>query len=330
MHGHIVEWLKSFVRWFFNGDYQEWKDNSPYPVVLRSSDPTKYSSHVVFPQIQFANHGVQREYLSMLLSSLPALEVHLDDGKALPILEKLVDRAPYMPFQLFRGPYASKLSGGRFRRETQLEPETIFNDDPLACFAGHVDKAYALDLLPPAQLLDLNEELKHWHKEHLDRVAGGAYFQGGVSSSDMTNLYLREFQQFGGGYIDLAGLTDLEKYEEAMQLLHPDRASHWWSWFRISGVTFRMLEQYHGDPKAVRRIWDAHLQWSRTYPYFDETENVDQVWKCRGRHVSGIQLLMKLVEFDNPDARVRCSIYKYHFQAPRPVPNDSKGVVSTP
>lgn len=314
LHEQIVQGLSTFVRWFFSGDHLEWGSGQPQPVVMRSSDPTKYSCHVVFPQIQFANHAEQRSYLGILLNALPALEVQFDKGEPVHILQLLVDRVPYMPFQLFRGPYASKLSDGRFRRETRLEPETIFRGDPLACFAGHVDRHYALHLPPPARLLELNEEVRHFHEEQLNRVRK---WPEGISDLDMNNLYVADFHQCGGGTIDLAGLADYEKYEVALQLLHPDRASQFWSWFRISGVTFSMLEKYSGNREATNRIWDAHFEWSRRYPYFDQTENVDQVMKCSGRKVSGLPLLMKLLEFDNPDAKVRHSAYRYNLRAPR-------------
>lgn len=323
-HQNIISWLQIFVRWVLGGDRHNWGPGSPEPVVLTSGDPSKYSCHVVFPQIQFRGFQEQREYIAVILNALPALEVDLEGGESVPILARVVDRVPYSQFQLFRGPYACKLSRGELRADTCLEPEGHFRSDPLAYFASHTNPAYALPLPPISELLAENEEVRHYHTRHAERVA--AVMPGGetysVSPQDLANLYDPQFQQGGGGIIDFAGLTDLEKYETALPWTHPGRASQWWSWFRISGVTRTLLEQYSGDAAARKRIWEAHFAWSRHYAHFDADENVHVVEKSSGRRVSGLGLLMRLVQFDNPSMELRTSTWRHQvppgakFKAP--------------
>ncbi|CAK0814717.1 unnamed protein product [Prorocentrum cordatum] len=142
-------------------------------------------------------------------------------------------------------------------------------------------------------------------------------------------LYLDEFQMQGGGLIDFAGLTDLQQYEAAMKHLNPERASQWWSWFRISSVTYSMLRRHQGNEPACARIWNAHLSWSSRYPYFDEAENVEMVMRCerseaQGKKMSFLPTLIKMVRFDNPGMQVRETAWRWTLAsggapaAPRP------------
>mmetsp|Transcript_66544 Transcript_66544/g.187416 ORF Transcript_66544/g.187416 Transcript_66544/m.187416 type:complete len:498 (-) Transcript_66544:226-1719(-) len=313
LHPQILSLLPAFVRWFFSGDVLGWAPGEPEPVVLTSSDPKKYSCHVVFPQIQFKDFAEQREYMNVLLNALPLLKLDMDSGESVPILDHVVDRVPYSRFQLFRGPYACKVSGGRFRPETCLEPEGHFRSDPLASFASRIDPDYKLQLAPLAQLLEGNPELRHAHQQQSDRVV--ASLDGSpreVSPSDLALLYRREFQHTDGGSINFAGLTPLEQYELALQAIHQDRASQWWSWFRISGVTSRMLNRYRDDHDTCRRIWTAHHTWSSSYIDFDANENVETVRKAEGRQVSGLSFLLHLVRFDHPNKQVCTSIWQHN------------------
>lgn len=325
-HAQITSWLQCYVRWFFGGDRRGWEAGSPEPVVLTSANPTKYSCHVVFPQIQFSNYSHQAEYLPVLLSGLPALEVDLVGGISVPILDRVVDRVPYSRFQTLRGPYACKLVGGQLLRETRLEPESLFRSDPLAAFAGLADSDYALELPPVELLLQENEELRHFYERQLSGMASSAssfgpgwlYGSARVSPMDQANLYLSDFQRRGGGVIDLAGLTEVEQFEEALRWLHPDRASQYWSWFRISGVVCRMLEEHCDEEEHRRRIWEAFFAWSNGYPLFDVEENIEMVEKARGRCVSGLQLLLRLAQFDNPDMQLRTRRMSHTVHVRRP------------
>lgn len=304
-HTSIIEWLRQYVRWVLGGDALGWDQSFPEPVVLTSSDPVKYSSHVIFPQVQFEDYFEQIEYMNILLRGLPALQVDLQDGQAMPILERVVDHQPYMIFQNFRGPYACKLRDGELRLDSCLEPEGFFRKDPLACFAGHVNPEHRLPLPSVQHLLDANQELKRLCEEHDQRIhaAASGDWRGPwrPSPMDQANLFSREFQKpWCEGVIDLSGLPALEVFEQAWQWLHPDRASQWWSWFRLSGVTCRMLQRPGLDSAGRRRVWHAHCQWSSSYPWFDVDENVAMVEKGYGRNVSGMGLLYRLIRFDNP------------------------------
>jgi len=265
----------------------------------------------VFPQIQFCDHSEQDGYIKVLLDGLPALLIDLADGEHVPILAKLVDRVPYTRFQLFRGPHACKLVSGQLRPETSLQPDKLFRDDPLTCFAGRTEPSYALELPSVQNVLDWNPEVSNLHKRHQQRILD-ATVDGPrqISPQDQANLYTELFRQRASvGIIDFAGMTDLEQYEAALKWIHPERASHWWSWFRISGVTSRMLERYSDNPVARDRIWHAHRRWSRAYPAFTEEENIELVQQSAGRPVSGLHLLLNLVRFDNPDVQVRTTLW---------------------
>lgn len=312
LHMEIVEWLRSYVRWFFQGERMEWEDAAPEPVVLRSGDCSKYSCHVVFPQIQFRNYAQQREYMIRLLSGLSLMKLELTEGRQLHILQEVVDRVPYMPFQLFRGPYASKLKSNILEPQTQLLPEEFFRESQLSCFASHVDPDYALPLATAQELLDWNIKLQELLLERNAKVenACGTWQAPYVPHDlDFVNLYDPMFQQRGGGFLDLAGRTEVEVYEECLKQLHPNRCNQFWTWFRISGVTCWMLERFGHTSETRSRIWAAHHEWSRGYPYYCEVENMDRVYEGEGKRLPSLSLLRRLVRFDNPDMSVRWSTW---------------------
>mmetsp|Transcript_130538 Transcript_130538/g.418556 ORF Transcript_130538/g.418556 Transcript_130538/m.418556 type:complete len:483 (+) Transcript_130538:93-1541(+) len=315
IHNEIISLLRQYVWWFFGGERRGWRPEALEPVVLTSEDPNKYSAHVVFPEVQFRDHAHQEEYIKVLLSALPALTVDMPDGSSLPLLEKLVDCVPYSRFQLFRGPYACKLKQGQLRADTCLEPEGYFRSDPLAAFASHVDPGYALALPSVEQLLAENEELRHFRNSRSSSISLSARRgqNGMVSSVDEANLFQPLFQMLGEGELDLVGMTDVEQFETALKWLHPYRATQFWSWFRLSGVTYSMLARYTDDPGARRRIWDAHFAWSRGYESFDKEENVYAIERCQGRPVSGLSLLTRLARFDNPGMTVRETVMRIAF-----------------
>lgn len=302
VHLEIVKLLREYVFWFFDGEHSGWKPDALEPVVLTSGDPSKYSAHVVFPEVQFRDYAHQREYMRVLLSALPALQAELPDGRSLPLLEQLVDCVPYSQFQLLRGPFACKLKNGLLQPDTSLEPEGYFRSDPLAYFAGHVDSDYALPFPSVDTLVSRNEKLRHYREQYMMGLSRSCSSSSGrCSFQDEFNLYQRILSMEGTvGELDLTGLSDLDQYEVALKWLHPHRSMQWWSWFRISGVTYSMLRQYQSDLVAQRRIWDAHFEWSRGYPHFDLEENVDMVQSCDGKPVSGLNLLKRLLRFDNP------------------------------
>mmetsp|Transcript_53728 Transcript_53728/g.136321 ORF Transcript_53728/g.136321 Transcript_53728/m.136321 type:complete len:487 (-) Transcript_53728:68-1528(-) len=315
IHNTIISLLRQYVWWFFGGERRAWRPEALEPVVLTSEDPNKYSAHVVFPEVQFRDHAHQEEYIKVLLSALPALTVDMPDGSKLPLLEKIVDCMPYSRFQLFRGPYACKLKQGQLMADTCLEPEGYFRSDPLAAFASHVDPGYALPLPSVEQLLAENEELRHFRnsRSRLISLSARRGQNGMVSSQDEANLFQPLFQMPGDGELDLVGMTDVEQFETALKWLHPHRATQFWSWFRLSGVTYSMLARYTDNPGARRRILDAHFAWSRGYESFDKEENVNMIEKSQGRPVSGLSLLMRLARFDNPDMTVRETVMRIAF-----------------
>jgi hypothetical protein len=316
LHQEIIAWLRLYVRWVFSGDRLGWDDGDPEPVVLKSENPQKYSCHVVFPQIQFANHEAQAGYMKVLLTALSKLQVEFEGSKSVPILERVVDTVPYTQFQNFRGPYACKIKNGELRLDTQLLPDEDFlTNNELSFFASHTDSHQALELPTVDELLEHNAELREYYEHHANRIMAS-----GSSAPSMQDFALYEtvFQQRGGGMLDFGGKPELEIYEEALRCLHPERACQWWSWFRISGVTHTILEKYGKDAEARRRIWRAHNAWSSQYSDFDAQENIDMVEKCRGKRVSGLPLLMRLVRFDNPDMEMRTGGHRIYTPSQPP------------
>eukprot|EP00746_Dinoflagellata_sp_MGD_P005264 gnl/MRDRNA2_/MRDRNA2_110201_c0_seq1.p1 gnl/MRDRNA2_/MRDRNA2_110201_c0~~gnl/MRDRNA2_/MRDRNA2_110201_c0_seq1.p1 ORF type:complete len:618 (+),score=94.58 gnl/MRDRNA2_/MRDRNA2_110201_c0_seq1:244-1854(+) len=314
MHEDIVELLRYFVRWTLGGESLGWGVEDPIPVTLSSQDPNKYSCHVVFPQIQFANHKHMREFVEPILRTLPMLTIE-EDGNPVPLLDLVVDRVPYMRFQLLRGPFACKLKDGLLRPDTCLRPddEEYFRDNPLSCFAGYLEDDFKLPMLALDQLM---ESIPEVHEAELRTCNATARVNGSIASlssdgdwtpslNDMTLLYTEEFQMRNTiRSQDFSCKSPIEVYETALQMLHPARASQFWSWFRISGVTYSMLERYNDDSDAKDRIWQAHRNWSRSYHRYDDEENVDSVLRSSGKRVSGLQLLVKLAKWDNPDANI--------------------------
>lgn len=307
-HKDIIHWLQLFVRWFFSGDKLGWAPSYPEPVVLTSAQPSKYSCHVIFPQVQFDNYEHQSEYMTALLAALPTLVVDLEGQKSVPVLDRIVDRVPYTRFQLFRGPFACKLKTGELCFDTRLQPEGFFRNDELTCFAGHTNSDYSLPLPSLSELLEWNKELEDHHSRQLERVhnRGGGTSLGHGREALYRDCFLKRHQQ---GQMDLAGKTPVEQFEDCLQRLHPDRASDWWSWFRISGVTFKLLEDCGLEDSARARIWKAYVDWSRCYNGFDMDENIDMVSKARGKRVSGMKFLVALVQHDNPGLEVRSSLF---------------------
>lgn len=302
-HEEIMSVLKDYVRWVFCGDRMSWSPSEPEPVVLKSSDPTKYSCHVIFPQIQFRNHAEQTSYMKVLMDALPAVQAELNSGENLQILKEVVDRVPYMSFQLLRGPYACKVQDRIYLKDTQFRPQELYKHDPMTCFAGRAVREYALPLPQVEQLLDWNEEVRHFHQ--LQKSRAGIFGTEGLA--DHTLLYDSSFQMDGGGILDLAQFP-VDVYEAALPWLHRERASQWWSWFRICGMTCFMLE-HHGWCEANRaRIWRAHHAWSSSYAYYSHAENEQMVHMAIGKRMPGLQLLICLVRFDNPCVRVRSSL----------------------
>jgi len=309
VHKLIINVLQQYVRWIFCGDRLNWRPEDPAPVVLRSSEPSKYSCHVVFPQIQFDDHEQQSAYLKVLMSLLPAAQVQLACGSTVPILKEVVDCAPYHKFQTFRGPFACKLKNGIFLKTSQLIPESYFQGDPLSCFASRTEANYRLTTPKPDRLLEWNEEARK-----MSEMRGGfrsEQREGFSSMVDELLLFDSGFQNVGeAAALDFAGYFPVDFYERALKLLHPDRASQWWTWFRVCGVTYSLLDAHGHDATLRQRIWKAHHQWAGTFHRYSFAENEMIVLKCAGKRVSGLALLRRLVRFDNPDVRIRMSLDK--------------------
>mmetsp|Transcript_94485 Transcript_94485/g.197392 ORF Transcript_94485/g.197392 Transcript_94485/m.197392 type:complete len:604 (-) Transcript_94485:218-2029(-) len=301
-HDDLVKYLRAYLLDFFGAEQMGWPSEALFPVLLRSADPTKFSCHVLFPEVQFENFDHQQQYVSPILAGLGALVLDCGQEKPLPLLKFVVDRVPYMRFQHFRGPFACKPKAGKWRPETALEVEqgAYFRDDPLTCFAGYVNPEYALPLRPVDELIDNNKELK----VQLEQNSRSSEFFGMGSDMD-TALFDPDFFTSNAGELDLLGLPEIEQYEVCLKLIHRARASQWASWFRLSGVCFQMMQRHGNSPEMRHRILHAHMTWSQGYADFDEDENWHLIEKAAGKRVSGLSLLKKMLIHDNPYMTIR-------------------------
>ncbi|CAE7287853.1 unnamed protein product [Symbiodinium necroappetens] len=304
-HETIVKLLHLFVRVFFHGDALGWNIEEPEPVVLTSCRPDKYSCHVLFPQIQFANFAHQNQYLPALLRLAQEATVELEGQGSQHILKHVLDGAVYKKLQLLRGPWACKLKGGHIDTATRMEPEEPYWGDDLTCFASYVQPDYALELPCMNEIAERNPLV-------------GRILQDSAHSSFLrredNSIFSPDFQtQLGPKFLDLAGLTQLERYETCMELLQPERACDWWSWFRVSGVTSTMLDKYHDNDAARQRIWDTHCRWSGQYPHFCEQENFEVVMKAQERRTPGIKFLVEVLEHDYPGLEVRQEAWPFRI-----------------
>eukprot|EP00439_Symbiodinium_sp_Y106_P061893 s537_g9.t1 len=100
-----------------------WNIEEPEPVVMTSCRPDKYSCHVLFPQIQFANYVHQNQYIPSLLRFAQEASFELKGQGTRQVLKHVLDAAVYKKLQLLRGPWACKLKGGNIDTATRMEPE---------------------------------------------------------------------------------------------------------------------------------------------------------------------------------------------------------------
>jgi len=304
-HTFIMELLQKFVRSFFLGDNLGWQDFDPQPVVLQSYQDEKYSCHVIFPQIQFDDHAHQSLYIPWMMRSLGKMVVEVEGGQE-RLLKRLVDCAVYRSFQLFRGPFACKLKNQEIVRSSGFEPEEFFRYDQLTCFAGYVQPDYALQIPSMEMILEEHQEL----------------LQGGDEDSHSSSwkkedpaLFSEHFQhRFSHGSLDLAGLTKLERYQALLQLLSPERADDWSSWFYVSGVTCNMLRDYNYCQEAQEQIWHLHCSWSGQSFKFDEEENWERILAAdTAARLPSLRGLLNLVKHDNPQLQVRDNLWPFHM-----------------
>lgn len=314
-HSFHVELLQQFLRRFFLGDSLGWQAWDPEPVVLQSHQEEKYSCHVMFPQIQFKDFEHQEEYVPCMLRSMSHIELELEGGHTVRLLQKLVDRNVYKPFQLLRGPYACKLHRKEVMESSRFEPEGFFDHNELTCFAGYVQPDYALALPSLAEIMEQN-------KDSLQELGDD---EDPTFAKDLS-LFNEDFRRHLGGVLDLAGLTQLERYEVLLDHLHEDRADDWKSWWYISGITCHMIQSYVHCEEAQDRAWRAHCRWSSQSWKFDELENWDRVEKAMNApRLPTLRSLIRLVQNDNPEMQVRENLWT--FRLPRPATSATRATL---
>eukprot|EP00397_Hematodinium_sp_SG-2012_P020020 GEMP01020602.1.p1 GENE.GEMP01020602.1~~GEMP01020602.1.p1 ORF type:complete len:564 (+),score=80.57 GEMP01020602.1:81-1772(+) len=323
----IISTLTKFVE-------QHMEMDNLQSVVLRNPQAEKMSIHVIFPEVQFPNHLVQCYHVPRLLH---------DMKRSSDLLDEVVDPTPYSRFQLYRAPFAAKMSkteGLLVGTTFELATET-FSGDPKTMFAGYVNAMYRRRLPVP----------QPWMPVTLRRYG----IRSGIS--DINCLFQHKFEQpERTGTYTFEG-TPVECLRQALKLIHPMRASHWWSWFRMSGIMYRLMHPHYvlpprvGSPMAwptpprdddgdssnnaqpvnggvmlpskvnallstgttgkssadapvevpSEELLEVFLEWSKKYPTYDRAENLEMVYRCEGRRVSGPWLLSHIVIFDNPN-----------------------------
>ncbi|CEL96692.1 unnamed protein product [Vitrella brassicaformis CCMP3155] len=283
-HGNrFLSSLQHLVSWFFSVD-----DDQLEPVVLASANPDKFSVHVMYPQIQFSNYERQCEVLPTLLNAIHLLDTKtmqidhtasgLPDtadgadtrGASQPELRDVVDRHPYMKFQLFRAPYACKLKGGEYKKETTLLPQTDFYmHDNLTGFITYVCPDFAAVTDPTMdQLTQHNSVLEEIRRMTIWRGPGlrfkGGHGGAGIPMADINSLYVPEFRQhLIRSTIDFRGLSYADQWSLGLRSINTMRASHFWSWFRLCGSCYTLMHRYESDPETRQRVLDAFLDWSK-------------------------------------------------------------------
>uniref|UniRef100_A0A0G4HMM6 Uncharacterized protein n=1 Tax=Chromera velia CCMP2878 TaxID=1169474 RepID=A0A0G4HMM6_9ALVE len=365
---HVKE-LTDMVRHFFCVDDAEILE----PNVLIANRPDKYSCHVRFPQISFANQRHQNDVLRLFLDTLysggktniltdgdPELASASEKSGAMrakaftdrgrPEVNAVIDRAPYTSFQLLRAPFACKLRDGQPAEDSTLVPYTWppWKNDERTFFASFVEPLYA----SPSATTDIEEicarreDVRTVRELHQRSRGGTAALWGFVKrpgsgaggGGDSLNLFSPQFVKGKGlerkgeregekasskrnkksspGAMDdledvsgtservvLAGLSDVAIFRTLLNDLHPSRASDWYSWFRVCGICWTLLESGKASEEATADTWEAFFAWSKQYTDFDEAENIKMVEKNEGRPFAwaqGRRTLLQMAEHDNP------------------------------
>eukprot|EP00922_Rhytidocystis_sp_ex-Travisia-forbesii_P016970 GHVS01025332.1.p1 GENE.GHVS01025332.1~~GHVS01025332.1.p1 ORF type:complete len:430 (+),score=71.03 GHVS01025332.1:199-1488(+) len=278
--------------------------SDPTPTVLLSDSSHKYSSHILFPQLQFSNHEEQSSCMPLLFSLLQ---------QDYPRLAGLVDLHPYSAFQAFRAPFAVKLkpppvaSGGG----GVLQIDRLCRDDPLTAFTTFANPSYSI-LSPGVRTADIllsNPRLLGLAK--LSRRQPSPAAQRG-SSPRISAAY--DFNLFDDKFI----LNDQPKtisyscadlvstYEQLLPLLHPSRCSHYSTWVVLAFVTYSLLAtQAIAVPALQRRVWSCWFRWSSGYKHFDQKENERVVLGCKGKKINrSLRILVQMVEHDRPNTKL--------------------------
>jgi len=234
-----------------------------------------------------------------------------------PILGEVVDTVPYSKFQLLRAPWAAKLNKDmRLMRETMFTPPAIpLYGDPNTIYAGYTKAEYRRKL-PLAVPFTLT----------VRRHRGGFT----VSPTDFHSLYLRRFEQPHRNRAFTLDTEPVKRLREMLALLHPDRASHWYSWFRICGAMYSIYQDNtpisacRGDfstrtiPTSrcssgvddevledYNEILETFLHWSGQYEFFNRKENLQMIFRrSRVPRAHGWRLLQRLALYDNPNMKV--------------------------
>jgi len=279
----IIHELKTYVEREFECEFLT-------PVIIRSQDQSKFSCHLIFPEIQFANHTHQLQYV-------PRLLYHLKDFSQ--ELVEVVDRAPYSRFQNFRLPWAVKLSlKDGIKPNSRFDPNKPYLDDWKTIFAGYTNPAYRRKL-PAAKAWIMTGPITRLRIRSPHERA-----------SDINCLYLEKFlQNEPKGVCELPDLhTDqVAWFQFCLDRINPSRADHWWSWFRLCGMVYRIMHPDEWDVDAVENphadtILEIFLKWSSSYKDYNRQENIDLINGARGKErISGPRLLKNIIMFDNPN-----------------------------
>eukprot|EP00922_Rhytidocystis_sp_ex-Travisia-forbesii_P050752 GHVS01075388.1.p1 GENE.GHVS01075388.1~~GHVS01075388.1.p1 ORF type:complete len:487 (+),score=47.15 GHVS01075388.1:97-1557(+) len=272
------------------------------PTVLLSDATHKYSSHILFPQLQFCNHSEQSLCISLVFRLI---------AKLYPKLAAFVDTRPYSSFQAFRAPFAVKLkapSGDETPTSAGrgiLLIDRIFSDNPLTAFSTYVNPSYSVIprgvrtadvILNNAAVICLrtNNELK--------RPAALSVGTSGVNLDIFSDEFIVKEETSKTVFYSCDDFV--YAYETLLPLLHPSRSSHFDSWLYLSYTTYNLLVTHAiASPVLQRRVWTSWFAWSSGYKNFDQKENEDVVLRCKGRSRQSngpLYTLLRMVQHDRP------------------------------
>eukprot|EP00922_Rhytidocystis_sp_ex-Travisia-forbesii_P050757 GHVS01075395.1.p1 GENE.GHVS01075395.1~~GHVS01075395.1.p1 ORF type:complete len:476 (+),score=66.37 GHVS01075395.1:45-1472(+) len=241
------------------------------PTVLLSDTNQKYSSHILFPQLQFCNQSEQSLCIPLLFRLI---------STRCPKLAALVDTKPYSSFQAFRAPFAVKLKHPTTTTTTASKSnattiagrgvlliDKLFSDDPLTTFSTYLNPSYSA--IPPsvrtADVILNNSAVIYLRTKNEFKQINTNRSQPVESTGRYLDIYADEFviKDEKARTVFYSSEDWVLSYERLLPLLHPSRCSHFGSWFRLARITYSLLAfDAIQSPDLQRRVWSSWFGWS--------------------------------------------------------------------
>eukprot|EP00916_Digyalum_oweni_P024589 GHVL01040659.1.p1 GENE.GHVL01040659.1~~GHVL01040659.1.p1 ORF type:complete len:698 (-),score=97.88 GHVL01040659.1:257-2350(-) len=338
-HTAIIEQLIDVVGYVLNIT-----NPLPKPEVLNASRSSRYSAHVLFPEIQFKDHTHQTAFISLILNSiyfinpknysrrcLSEYNHYIDtsngqgEGRTGPLYH-VIDKATYSTFQNFRAPLSFKHAhlenlnniinlNNILDLDTQLRREkgwNDFNNDNLS-FVGFTD---------PSIVREIPVSQEKVQERYYELTGGGSLISYSPKFRKNRNnslkpdwfrnsLSLEEFKQYNKeGTLNFSEMDDSEIFKEILKNISPYRAEHFESWFKICFATSCLMKEYNYiNSDVVDTIKETFLDWSCSSKHYGaqyRKENTKFLSDALATDwsVPAQGMLLKILKFDNPDMQI--------------------------